>query len=98
MPASQVAGGNFVTTGFEQEQANPRHFWLSYTVQTAVAGASGARRYESDTVAMARYRLVEEAGRPVVRLGLLCEATAEECDQISTFLLKGLPFAKPPRR
>lgn len=90
--------GAWVTTNFEQETANPRHFWLSYNVQTAVAGASGARRHETDTVAMARYRLVEEGGEPVVRLGMLCEASAEECDQISTFLLQGLPIARPPRR
>lgn len=99
-PYGSVQGGQgtWVTTGFEQEQANPQHFWLSYNIQTGVAGASGARRYETSTVAMARYRLVQEDGRPVVRLGLLCEASAEECDQLSNFLLKGLPIAKPPRR
>lgn len=90
-------GPTQVSTSFEQERDNPRHFWLAYTIVTAVPDGSGARSFNSDTVAMARYRLVEENGEPVVRLGLLCEATAEECTQLSTFLLKGLPFAKPPR-
>lgn len=93
-----VGGPMRVTTSFEQERDNPRHFWLAYTIVTAVPDGSGGRRFDSDTVAMARYRLVEENGEPVVRLGLLCEATPEECTQLSTFLFKGLPIARPPRQ
>jgi TonB family protein len=99
-PYGSASGGKGtrVITVFEQEQANPRHFWLSYVVQTGVADQTGARRYTSDVVAMARYRLVQEAGEPVVRLAVLCEASADDCAQISGFLLEGLPTAKAARR
>ena len=93
-----LGGPTQVTTWFHQERDNPRHFWLAYTVLTSVPDGAGGRRYDSDTVAMARYRLVEENGESVVRLGLLCEATPEECSQLSTFLFKGLPIARPPRQ
>ncbi len=93
-----IGGPTQVSTSFEQERDNLHHFWLAYTIVKAVPDGSGGRSFNSDTVAMARYRLVEENGEPVVRLGLLCEASPEECTQLSTFLLKGLPIARPPRQ
>jgi len=99
-PYGSAKGGKgaFVWTSFTQEESNPRHFWLAYMVGTSVPDETGTQRHVSEVVAMARYRLVEEDGQPVVRLALLCEADGEDCAQISTFLLEGLPIAKPPRR
>jgi hypothetical protein len=50
------------------------------------------------TVGVARYRLVEEAGKPVVKLAILCERSADECQRLETFLFDGLPFAKPRKQ
>jgi hypothetical protein len=40
---------------------------------------------------------VVEDGKAVVRIGILCERPADECERLTAFLLKGLPIAKPPR-
>ncbi len=98
--ASSVDGsGNRVSIGFYAEAADSNTFWLSYFIQAPdVVGADGMpRRSAAPPVAVARYRLVMEDGEPVVRLALLCERAADECGRLEQFLLKGLPFAKPPR-
>ncbi len=98
--ASSVDGtGNRVSIGFYADAADPMIFWLSYFMQAPdVVGADGLpRRSAAPPVAVARYRLVMEDGKPVVRLALLCERAADECGRLEEFLLKGLPIAKPPR-
>lgn len=98
--ASSVDGsGNRVSTGFYADAADANTFWLSYFMQPPdVVGADGIpRRSAAPPVAVARYRLVMEDGKPVVRVGLLCERAVDECERLEAFLLKGLPIAKPPR-
>jgi hypothetical protein len=86
-------------TVFAPDASSSGIFWLLYMVDEVVSkGPDGTPRRESSTLAVARYRLVLEDGDPVVRLGLLCEADAEGCAQLQSFLLKGLPIAPPPRR
>lgn len=98
--ASTVDGsGNRVSIGFSADAADPKTFWLSYWMQPPpVVGADGMQRSSAaPPVAIARYRLVMEEGKPVVRVALLCERAPDECDRLRDFLLKGLPIAKPPR-
>ena len=98
--ASSVDGsGNRVSIGFYADATDPMTFWLSYFMQPPdVVGSDGMQRQSAaPPVAIARYRLVMEDGKPVVRVGLLCERAADECERLRGFLLKGLPIAKPPR-
>lgn len=86
-------------TIFSPDVNEPGVFWLLYMVDEFVAAEPGqSPRRQNKTLALARYRLVLEDGKPVVRLGLLCEAEADACAQLQAFLLKGLPTAPPPRR
>lgn len=98
--ASSVDGsGNRVSIGFYADADDPNTFWLSYFMQPPpVIGSDGRPRSSAaPPVAIARYRLVMEDRKPVVRVGLLCERAADECERLREFLLKGLPIAKPPR-
>jgi len=86
------------STSFQQDRVDPTTYWLTYLVQRPPpAEAPRGTGPATDTIAIARYRLVEEAGKPVVRLALLCEEAAESCEQLRTFLMQGLPIAKPSR-
>ena len=91
--------GNFISTPFMADAKDANTFWMAYNVQAPhTAGPDGQPRASlSQSVAIVRYRLVMEGGEPVVRVGLLCERPADECERLSEFLLKGLPIAKPPR-
>ncbi len=91
--------GTRISTPFMADATDPRTFWLAYQMQPApTRGADGEPRpSRTETAGIARYRLVMEDGKPVVRVGLLCERAADECDRLREFLLKGLPIAKPPR-
>ena len=71
--------------------------WLTATLSHPPPPVGRAPVEASGTVAVARYRLDEVDGVPVVRLALLCERPAEECDALRAFLMKGLPFAKARR-
>lgn len=91
--------GNRISMPFMADAASPTTFWLSYMMQPPPsAGEDGAPRSSPNReVAVARYRLVVEDGKAVVRVGILCERPADECERLTAFLLKGLPIAKPPR-
>jgi TonB family protein len=91
--------GNRISTPFMADAVDGNAFWLSYLMQPPpTPGADGQPRpNRTQQVAVARYRLVMEDGKPVVRVGLLCEQAADECERLKDFLLKGLPIAKPPR-
>lgn len=89
------ASGRIMQTWMHPEKEDPSVFWLQYNIQPPL-DASPADR--SITAAIARYRLVEEDGVPVVRLFLLCERPADECQRLSEFLFKGLPFARARKR
>jgi len=91
---SADASGRIMQTWMHPEKDDPSVFWLLYNIQPP-RDASPADRVV--TAAIARYRLVEEGGVPVVRLGLLCERPADECERLREFLFKGLPFAKARR-
>ncbi|MFH1599566.1 MAG: TonB family protein [Pseudomonadota bacterium] len=88
---SADASGRIMQTWMHPEKDDESVFWLQYNIQPPL-NASPADR--TITAAIARYRLVEEDGVPVVRLGLLCERPADECERLREFLFKGLPFAK----
>lgn len=92
---SADASGRIMQTWMHPEKEDPSVFWLKYNIQPPL-NASPADR--TITAAIARYRLVEEDGVPVVRLGMLCERPADECERLREFLFKGLPFAKARRR
>jgi TonB family protein len=86
-------------TVFAPDRRDTRVFWLMYLVDELVTTSEGtAPRRENRTLALARYRLVQEAGSPVVKVAILCEAEPVACTQLQEFLLKGLPIARPPRR
>ena len=91
--------GNRISTPFMADAASATTFWLAYMMQPPpTPGEDGApRTSRNQAVAVARYRLAVEDGKPVVRVGIVCERAADECDRLRAFLLKGLPIAKPPR-
>lgn len=95
---SRVKDGRIFRTSMHPEEQDPNTFWLSYIIQPAFPASPTAPMAPSTVAAVARYRLVEEDGVPVVRLGLLCERPADECERLREFLFKGLPFAKARRR
>ncbi len=80
-----------VMTTFHEDVDDPAIFWLSY------AALRKGQTIGESTVAVARYRLVEEQGEPVVRLALLCELEPKPCEDLRGFLLKGPPIAKARR-
>ena len=80
-----------ILTSFHEDRADPSVFWLAYVVHQP------GRSMGDNTIAYARYRLTMESGKPVVRVALLCDAPEAECGKLETFLLEGLPTAKPPR-
>ena len=88
--------GRRISTTLRPERADPSIFWLSYDLQPVPSPDAAAPSGGVQTLAVARYRLVKEAGQPVVRLGLLCERPAAECETLREFLFQGLPFARPP--
>lgn len=92
---SADASGRIMQTWMHPEKEDPSVFWLQYNIQPPLDASPADRTI---TAAIARYRLVEEDGVPVVRLGLLCERPADECQRLSEFLMQGLPFAKARRR
>lgn len=98
--ASAYDGAGYrISTPFMADATSPTTFWLSYMMQPPpTKGEDGApRTSRNEQVAVARYRLVVEDGKPVVRVGILCERAPDECERLQAFLLKGLPIAKPPR-
>lgn len=90
--------GRRFSTSLRPDRADPSVLWFTYTVHAPPPDSPAAPFAPSELVAVARYRLVEEDGVPVVRIGLLCERPEDECHGLGEFLLKGLPFAKPRRR
>lgn len=86
-------------TVFAPDRRDPSVFWLMYQVDDWVTTVEGsAPRRENKTLALARYRLVREHGKPVAKLAVLCEAELQACADLTRFLLKGLPIAQPTRR
>ena len=86
------------STWFQQDRSDSSTYWLDYRVQEPpAADAPRGTAPWTRTVAVARYRLLTEAGRPVVRVALLCEEEPDACAQIRDFLMKGLPIAKAAR-
>jgi len=100
-PYASVQGsrsGARTSTYFQQDVQDALTYWLSYSVWIPpAANAPRGTRGTGATVAVARYRLVEEDGKAVVRVALLCEESPDACDKLRGFLMKGLPIAKPPR-
>lgn len=90
--------GRRYTTSLRQDRIDPSVFWFRYTMHPPRPSSSTEPFGPQETVAIARYRLVQEGGEPVVRLAILCERPEEECARLREFLFQGLPFAKPPRR
>lgn len=90
--------GRRYTTSLRQDRNDPSVFWFRYTMHPPRPSSSTEPFGPQETVAIARYRLVQEGGEPVVRLGILCERPEDECARLREFLFQGLPFAKPPRR
>ena len=95
--ASRQKDGGLVVTWFDRDRVDPDTWWLSYTISHPPRPFGRAPIEATGTVAVARYRLGELDGGPVVRLALLCERPAHECDALRTFLMKGLPFARARR-
>ena len=97
--STRDGSGNFISTPFMADASDANVFWMAYNVQPPhTRGPDGQPRASlSPSVAIARYRLAVEEGKPVVRVGILCERPADECDRLKEFLLRGLPIAKPPR-
>ena len=95
--ASRQKDGGLVVTWFQRDRVDPATWWLTYTISHPPPPFGRAPVEATGTVAVARYRLDEVDGVPVVRLALLCERPAEECDALRAFLMKGLPFAKARR-
>ncbi|WP_374472867.1 TonB family protein [Arenimonas sp.] len=94
----QANTGEVFRTVMAPDKADPSVFWLEYLIQPAPPASPVEPAARTITAAIARYRLVEEGGEPVVRLGILCERPADECQKLRDFLFQGLPFAKPRRR
>lgn len=90
--------GTRVLTSFYHDVDDDRTFWLAFTQLEQPLRLVPGARLGSRVVAVAKYRLDEEASRPVVRLGLHCDLEPAACAELQAFLLKGLPIAKPPRR
>ena len=95
---ARVTDGRIFRTSMYPENADPNTFWLSYIIQPAFPASPTAPLGPSAVAAIARYRLVEEDGVPAVRLGLLCERPADECERLREFLFEGLPFARARKR
>ncbi|MCX7033328.1 MAG: energy transducer TonB [Arenimonas sp.] len=97
--STRDGSGNWISTPFMADAKDPNVFWLAYNVQPPhTPGPNGKPRASlSASVAIARYRLVMEGGKPVVRVAIVCERPVDECDRLTAFLLKGLPIARPPR-
>lgn len=66
-------------------------------------GGKGAREFwlfmgkGIPTVAV-RYLPVIESGEPVVRVAIMCDEEPDECAQIESMLMEGLPFAKARKK
>lgn len=90
--------GEVFRTIMAPDKVDPSVFWLEYLIQPAPPASPVEPTARVITAAIARYRLVQEGGEPVVRLAILCERPEEECARLREFLFQGLPFAKPPRR
>lgn len=87
--------GSTVATSLYPDRSAPLTHWFTYVVHPPLPEGKTAPPVPTEVQAIARYRLVEEAGVPVVRIAILCERPADECARLSQFLLAGLPFAKP---
>lgn len=94
----QADTGEVFRTVMAPDKADPSVFWLEYLIQPAPPASPVEPAARTVTAAIARYRLVEEGGEPVVRLGILCERPEAECRKLREFLFQGLPFAKARRR
>lgn len=94
----RLKDGSHVRISVQPDKVEPQVFWLLYVVQPPMPTSATAPVGHSTTAAVARYRLVQEDGVPVARVGMLCELDEEACGRVSKFLFEGLPFAKPRRR
>lgn len=100
-PPFRMAGSpkeGFVHTSLVPDREDPAVFWFRYTVQPPLPASPTEPTAGNITVGVARYRLVEEDGKPVVKLAILCERPADECQRLDNFLFEGLPFARPRKR
>ncbi|HBD19209.1 MAG TPA: hypothetical protein DC063_03360 [Arenimonas sp.] len=95
---ARAATGEVFRTTLAPEKVDASVFWLEYIIQPAPPASPIEPSSPNIYAAVARYRLVEEGGEPVVRLGILCERPEEECQKLRNFLFQGLPFAKARRR
>lgn len=95
---ARATTGEVFRTAMAPDKADPGVFWLEYIIQPAPPASPVEPSSPNIHAAVARYRLVEENGEPVVRLGILCERPGEECAKLRDFLFQGLPFAKPRKR
>ncbi|KFN48460.1 hypothetical protein N790_06465 [Arenimonas malthae CC-JY-1] len=95
---ARATSGEVFRTTMAPDKADPGVFWLEYIIQSAPPASPVEPSSPNIYAAVARYRLVEENGEPVVRLGILCERPEEECQKLRDFLFQGLPFAKARRR
>jgi TonB family protein len=92
--------GSIVMTWMQRDKADESIWWLEYVTQPAPSPVAGVRRgaraapVAPTTVALVRYRLGERDGEPAVRVAMLCERPADECEKLRAFVMKGLPFAK----
>lgn len=94
----RAASGEVFRTTMAPDKVDPAVFWLEYIIQPPPPASPVEPSPRNVYAAIARYRLVEEGGEPVVRLGILCERPEEECQKLRGFLFQGLPFAKPRKR
>lgn len=90
--------GRSYSTSMRPDRRDPSVFWFMYTIHSPRPSSGTMPSAPAETAAIARYRLAKEEGKPVVRLGILCERPEEECAKLRDFLFQGLPFAKPRRR
>lgn len=98
--ARNRADGQSLSVAFKRDATDDTVYWLTtYARPAPVRGDDGAWVVgKAKAIGLARYRLVEEDGEPVVRLAILCEDTEANCAELRAFLFKGLPSAKPRRR
>lgn len=91
--------GTRVLTSFHHDRDDASTFWLLLqALEEPFVPKVGRFTLDSRLVAIVRYRLGQDEGGPVVRLGLLCEMEPDACAELEAELLRGLPIARAPRR